>query len=69
MIIFPTKWHPDAELVLPTPVGVECMGCGEPIKEGDRGWVFPVLKLADDPEPDDVVTHRECFLRSLGAPL
>jgi hypothetical protein len=65
VIIFPTKWHPDADAVVPTPVGAECMRCDEPIKEGDRGWVFPVMRFLET-DPDQVVAHRHCFLLSLG---
>ena len=46
---------------VPTPVGDECLGCCEPIEEGDIGITMPYLS---DAEPRRVPFHIECHLRS-----
>lgn len=43
-----------------TPVGWECLHCGEPIAPGDSGIMQLYLSL-EDCRP--VATHRECHLR------
>jgi hypothetical protein len=61
----------------PTPVGVLCMSCEEPIEEGDRGVMMPqggLDELAARLDPLGLVTvgsvrgvaqHLECQLRSV----
>jgi hypothetical protein len=40
-----------------TPVGWTCQGCGEPIKEGDRGRITQW----EGSDPRLVAYHRDCF--------
>lgn len=47
--------YEDAEHV-DTPVGEPCAHCGEPIEQGDDGWMIP-----PGPKP----FHRACFLRGI----
>jgi hypothetical protein len=53
----------DAQPV-PTPVGMVCLSCGEPVAEGDQGVVTPYLYAGDDgaPAQGDTAQHRECML-------
>lgn len=49
---------------VPTPVGESCLGCEEPIVEGDRGVLMPLAHVGDDGQPAHrmAAEHRECFL-------
>lgn len=53
----------DAQRV-PTPVGMDCSTCGEPVAEGDQGVVMPYVYAGPDgaPAQSDTAQHRECFL-------
>lgn len=48
-----------------TPVGEPCDdGCGEPIRDGDQGYLVPLLRERE--EPVYLAHHRACWLRSIG---
>lgn len=47
--------------IIPIPVGKLCLSCGEPILDGEQGYVMPYLKDASCTEE---AQHRECLLRS-----
>jgi hypothetical protein len=57
----------DHRLRMPTPVGEECLHCGEPIAEGDAGIVMPCIELGEDghARAPKRAQHRECFLRTM----
>jgi hypothetical protein len=42
------------------PVGQPCLECGQPIKEGDRGFIQNYSGVKYDPRP----MHFDCFLAS-----
>ena len=46
-----------------TPVRTDCAHCGEPIKDGDDGWIVPYLGGPDDPR--ELVYHEACYLRGI----
>lgn len=46
----------------PTPVGQKCLGCDEPIVEGDSGILSPYY---DGKESKEVPQHEECVMRAL----
>jgi hypothetical protein len=48
----------------PTPVGVPCTYCGQPIAEGDQGFLFPYRKGKDPWLP----YHHACAIRSVVGP-
>lgn len=52
----------------PTPVGVPCLLCDEPIVEGDRGsWVGMMSVVEDDHQPGWGPVHRECIYMNVTA--
>lgn len=51
--------YEDAELA-PTPVGRECYQCGEPVADGDDGWIRPLLHANETATAEPI--HRECDL-------
>jgi hypothetical protein len=60
----------DDALRIPTPVGSQCMHCGELIDEDDRGLMYPGFVDADsDGEPryraEMLYCHIECNIRSV----
>lgn len=48
----------------PTPIGRLCLGCREPIVEGDQGFIMPGISqglvATGVPGPGTVAYHREC---------
>ena len=63
-VFFGERW--DAPIVdnatqVPTPVGEHCYDCAEPIADGDRGFVRPMVLAANVVETGYV--HAECDLR------
>lgn len=40
---------------MPTPVGVDCCHCDEPVAAGDDGWMYS----------NGPVAHRECYMRAI----
>ncbi len=50
---------------IPTPVGVACLWCSEPIAEGDDGVTAGVLDTATMTAPREVPQHYECHLRAI----
>lgn len=52
---------------VPTPVGQPCGLCGEPIHDGDRGWMRGAMREGDDGRLAAVVVphHAECELRTI----
>jgi len=52
----------DDALSVPTPVGIDCLECGEAVAEGDCGVMIGYVK---SPGQSGVAPiHRECHLRS-----
>lgn len=49
----------------PTPVGQQCFahGCGEPIKEGDRGFLIPYMPYEGEPSLE--AWHRWCLMKEV----
>lgn len=47
----------------PTPVGQQCLHCGEDVIEGDRGWHTAALTIEEGvPVGRPAVVHAECQL-------
>lgn len=69
MIYFGQPWNApavDDGVAGPTPVGEPCQHCGEPIAEGDQGFMINTVRLAEDgrtPVGSIEPTHRECLIR------
>lgn len=64
MRIFGAVWDApvcDGKIAEPTPVGEPCIDCGEPIQEGDCGYIMACYMDWDRP-PDWRPQHRECSL-------
>lgn len=51
--------RPEAHVA--TPVGEDCLHCGEPIEENDKGSTMPMFGTP----PRVVATHIECGLREV----
>lgn len=52
------QWLPRA----PTPVGLACLHCGEPIAENDSGTIMAYI---GEEGARPAATHRECEIRSV----
>jgi hypothetical protein len=70
ILFFGQRW--DAPIVddatpVDTPVGQCCYDCGEPVSDGDRGFIRAVPRLGGDGEPVGSAEpiHAECDLRSV----
>lgn len=64
MRIFGQLWDApvcEGKVAEPAPVGEECIDCGEPIAEGDSGYIMACYTRLDG-EPDWRPQHRECGL-------
>lgn len=62
---FGEKWDApatDDARQVPTPVGEECIGCGLPVEDGDRGFLMG--RLGADGSTAEVPHHRECQIAS-----
>jgi hypothetical protein len=56
----------DGAQFVETPVGAECLECGEPIAEDDRGLIMPLADLVDGQLVSRAApTHQWCFLRTV----
>lgn len=56
----------DDRFRIPTPVGSQCMDCGEPIEKDDQGVAYPGAVTgpgAWDPTP--LYSHIECTIRNV----
>ena len=62
MKTFPNAWGRITE-VTATPVGVMCLACNVPIREGDVGLVMPHMGPTEVTEQP---WHRSCFLAAMG---
>jgi len=49
-----------------TPVGEDCIRCGQPIEEGDQGVSLPYIGF--EGEPPEIHYHLDCFLDSTLGP-
>lgn len=56
----------DDDLRVPVPVGKECVFCGEPIEEGDRGVMIP--HLTEEWLSIEAQAHLNCLLSNFGVP-
>jgi len=65
-LFFGERW--DAPMVddaqqVPTPIGLACFNCTEPVVEGDRGLIRTVVRMVDgEPVGSAEPTHAECDL-------
>lgn len=48
-----------------TPLGLLCGHCEEPIEEGERGAISPLVRMGEDggPVADILILHWECHVR------
>jgi hypothetical protein len=65
-MLFPDHWANQHAffVVVPTPVGVPCAWCDEPLAPGERGALIPHL----GEQATHLAWHRRCFLRSILGP-
>jgi hypothetical protein len=59
-VFFGERWDApivDEAVQVPTPVGTECLGCGEPVVDGDRGFIRVVLLRSGS---HTAPVHAEC---------
>lgn len=62
---FGETWHAPAcepELEVPTPVGEDCLWCGEPVEDGHRGFTQTYFAVGG---ARVVPIHLECSLRQV----
>ncbi len=69
-VFFGERWDApivDHAMPAPTPVGQLCYDCGEPVEDGDRGFLRCVVRAGADGQTCGVVepVHAECDLRSV----
>jgi hypothetical protein len=67
---FGARWDApmlDDAVEVATPVNWPCVGCDEPIQDGDRGLIRVAIRRGDDGAPygQFVAIHAECDLRSV----
>lgn len=55
---------------VPTPVGIACSQCREPIRRDDRGFVFTLVEAdaVGNAVISDIAQHLRCFVLSLACP-
>ena len=51
---------------VPTPTGQPCLDCGDPIEEGDQGFMIPFYRGSG--EVTNEAHHRLCFARQVIPP-
>lgn len=62
MKVFGEGWREELERT-ETPIGHQCIDCGETIRADDLGVIMPFLREEDIAV---AVYHRACLLRALG---